>query len=630
MGRLADNPADSSAAVVVGRGKSGPKRRPAGATPAGAVGRPAASVRPALKAANGSTAARPAGPTTSAGPASAGQPVGLTVSEVLAAPCLAQARVLAGAAGLDRIVTRLNVMEVPDILPWVKPHELMLTTGYPLRDDPEALVRLVSELDERGLAALAIKLHRYIDDVPAELIAEADRRGFPVIEFPQGVGFDDVLNEVIGTLLNRQATLAARSEEVHRALVSVVLEGGGLDALAAELATILSGPVFVTTPDGRVVAHHGESTATRRALESPLFDWSGRFRVEARENELEHGCHCAVVPIVAGRVDHGRIVLFAGQAVTDADRYCLERAATVAALAVTKRLAVAAVEDKYRADFLRDLVTGRVTNLAEAVHHASGLGWDIDRPMIVAVAELDPGQTPSSLSGLELRPVQERFVSAWQTVLRARDPGAPVASFHAEVVVLLGAEQPRAAKNESRSRTGSQTATPSQGDLAPLLAELDRQVAGDRGGGRLSFSLGLSRVANGPVDLPRAYEQARTAVRIGRRLQGPGARSAFDQLGAYRLLALIPDGAELRGFVTDVLGELADDSADAADLRHTLETLLDTNGNVAESARRLHFHYNTLRYRIEKLERIVGPFTANPALRLDLSLALRVRHMSGA
>jgi len=164
---------------------------------------------------------------------------------------------------------------------------------------------------------------------------------------------------------------------------------------------------------------------------------------------------------------------------------------------------------------------------------------------------------------------------------------------------------------------------------AEQLAELDRQVAGDRGGGRLSFSLGLSRIIPGPAELPRAYEQARTAVRIGRRVQGPGARSTFDQLGAYRLLALIPDGAELRGFVTDVLGELAEDTAEAADLRHTLETLLDTNGNVAESARRLHFHYNTLRYRIEKLERMVGPFTTSPQLRLDLALALRVRHMTG-
>lgn len=533
--------------------------------------------------------------------------MGLTVSEVLAAPCLAEARVLAGADGLDRIVQRLNIMEVPDILPWVKPHELLLTTGYPLRDDPEALVQLVGALDDRGLAALAIKLHRYLDEVPPGLLEEAERRSFPVIEFPQGVGFDDVLNEVLGTLLNRQAALAARSEEVHRALVSIVLDGGDLAELAAELATILRGPVLVTTPDGRVVAQAGDHDSLARILGSPEFDRYGRFRVEAEPSARDD--HRAVVPIVAGRVDHGRIVTFSRTPVSEADVHCLERAATVAALAVTKGLAVAAVEDKYRADFLRDLLTGRADDVASAVAHATSLGWDVDRPIVVAVAELDPGQVPASVSGMELRPVQERFATAWQTVMRLRDPGAPVASFNAEVVVLLGAVP--------------------GGDLEKLVTELDRQVAGDRGGGRLSFSLGVSRLAADPGELPRAYEQARTAVRIGRRLQGPGARATFDQLGAYRLLALIPDSAELRGYVADVLGELAADTTEAADLRHTLEVLIDTNGNVAETARRLHFHYNTLRYRIEKLERLVGPFTRNAALRLDLSLALRVHQMRG-
>jgi purine catabolism regulator len=279
----------------------------------------------------------------------------------------------------------------------------------------------------------------------------------------------------------------------------------------------------------------------------------------------------------------------------------------VAALAVTKGLAVAAVEDKYRADFLRDLLTGRTEDVPAAVAHAASLGWDVDRPLVVAVAELDPGQVPASVSGLELRPVQERFVTAWQTVMRARDPGGPVASFNAEVVVLVGGVD-----NDG---------------LDKLLGELDRQVAGDRGGGRLSFSLGVSRLARSPSELPRAYEQARTAVRIGRRLQGPGARATFDQLGAYRLLALVPDSNELRDYVDDVLGELGRDTSEAADLRHTLEVLIDAGGNVAETARRLHFHYNTLRYRIEKLERLVGPFTTNAALRLDLSLALRVRQM---
>src|SRR5436305_15252633 len=85
-------------------------------------------------------------------------PYGLTVREVLAMGTLSGARVLAGGDGLDRIVQRLNVMEVPDILPWVKPHELLLTTGYPLRHDPGSLAGLAAALDQRGLAALAITL----------------------------------------------------------------------------------------------------------------------------------------------------------------------------------------------------------------------------------------------------------------------------------------------------------------------------------------------------------------------------------------------------------------------------------------------------------------------------------------
>src|SRR4051794_39264898 len=153
---------------------------------------------------------------------------GLTVAEILASPVLEGARVLAGEAGLTRRVERLNVMEVPDILPWVKPHELLLTTGYPLRETPERLAGLVADLDARGLAALGVKLGRYLDELPEEMLARAERLGFPVIAVPLRVAWDDVLEHVLGRLLDQQSSALARSEEVHRALVQIVLDGGGL------------------------------------------------------------------------------------------------------------------------------------------------------------------------------------------------------------------------------------------------------------------------------------------------------------------------------------------------------------------------------------------------------------------
>jgi purine catabolism regulator len=547
---------------------------------------------------------------------------GLTIDEVLRASSLRGACVLAGARGLGRVVQRLNVMEVPDILPWVKPHELLLTTGYPLRHDPEAWADLVGELDARGVVGLGIKLGRYLDELPPSVLQRADALGFPVLRLPDGVGFDDILNQVLTDVLHRQAAVLARSEEVHRALVQIVLGGGGLQEVTDELVGILGGAVAATTPDGRVLAVSGSPEAVDAAVRGQHFDESGRFRVERSRAgvvpdvaadlppDAAPGSFIAV-PVVAGPVHHGHLVAFSSDVLDEIDVHALERAATVAALVVTKALAVSAVESKYQGDFLRDLLSGRPGSSEQAVAHSASLGWDIDRPLVVVVAELDPlppsGAPPTVQS---VRPAQERFSSAWASVVRGRDAAAAVVGFAHEVVALLGAAGPAEAER--------------------VVGDVVSAVAGNGGGGRRSFSTGVSRPVTSPESLPAAYEQARKALHVGRQMQGPGAVAHFDGLGVFRLLSLIPDSAELRAFMTETLGDLADrEDADAVDLRHTLQVLLETNLNVAETARRLHFHYNTLRYRIAKLERALGPFTTDSTLRLNLLLALQVLQMRG-
>ena len=161
-------------------------------------------------------------------------------------------------------------------------------------------------------------------------------------------------------------------------------------------------------------------------------------------------------------------------------------------------------------------------------------------------------------------------------------------------------------------------------DHAHRRRDRPRSSAAIGGGGRRTFSTGVSRPIDSVADLPQAYEEALRRCTSGRQLHGDSALTHFDGLGVFRLLALIPDSADLRRFVDESLGELAaDDSPENADLRRTLSILIDTNLNVAETARQLFFHYNTLRYRIVKLEKMLGPFTSDPQLRLKLALALR-------
>ncbi|MGP4025169.1 PucR family transcriptional regulator [Actinomadura sp. 3N407] len=569
---------------------------------------------------------------------------GLSVGEVLGVSTLNGARLIAGRAGLERIVQRLNVMEVPDILSWVKPNELLLTTGYPLRNTPQSLGNLVADLDERGLAALAIKLGRYLDSLPAEMIAQADRRGFPLILLPNDVGFDDILNQVLTDILNRQAAVLARTEEVHRALVQIVLCGGGLQEVVDEVATLLEVAVVVLDGEQRVLAGAGpdEDVQAMRAFDA------GRHAACGRGGCGIIGAHGTgdhlVVPVMAGGFDHGRIVAFSPDGtLRGTDLGILERAATVAALVVTKQQAVAAVESKYRADFLRDILAGRAGDDDRVIAHCDGFGWDLDRPVMVVVAELDgrprgtggpvPATAPENDGkgrgkgadsdggtrggrGIEERSAQERLAAAWTTAVRRHDRGAAVASFAHEVVAIVGAD-------------GVDPAELTAGPVQAMVKEAS-SIFAEHLPVRRTFSTGISRTVSSPAALPEAYEQAVKAVRVGRQLNGAGARAHFDQLGVYRLLSLVSDPEELHAFVRETLGDLAaDDEPELVDLRRTLQVLLETNLNVAETARRLHFHYNTLRYRIGKLERMLGAFTEDAHLRLNLTLALHVLRMRG-
>ncbi|MGC0272680.1 PucR family transcriptional regulator [Pseudactinotalea sp. Z1739] len=531
---------------------------------------------------------------------------GITVAELVSLPALAGTRVLAGATGLDRRIERANVMEVPDITAWVKPRELLITTGYAIRETPQVLPSLIAEFDDRHLAGLAIKLGRYLDELPEAVIVEADRRGFPILALPD-ISFDEVLTAVFTEVLDRQSALLAGSERLHRELLHLVAAGGTLADVTNRLATLIDARIMVTTADGRVLTEAGAGSAE----DGLRREASGRVLVE----DLAYGYgagppHRIVVPVVAGRYDHGRLVATSAERpLRQVDVHAIERAAIVVALSLSKQRELSAVEGKYQGDFLRDVLMGRAGDRDQVLAHARGLGWDLERPFVVLVAEHDDPAPRFAGSGDRPQPPQDRFAAAWRSIVTAKDPAAAVVSLSSEVVALIGV--PAGAPTDAES----------------IARGFVAAVSGDGGGGRQSFCTGISRVVHDVADLRRGYEQARSAVRVGRWQHGPGALVEFDALGVQRLLSLVSDPAEIDSFITDVLADLAEDTPEAEDLRQTLDSLLAHNLNVAETARDLHFHYNTLRYRISKLERLVGPFTSDAHLRLDLAVALRAHRL---
>ena len=108
------------------------------------------------------------------------------------------------------------------------------------------------------------------------------------------------------------AEALARIDALHAALTQIVLEGGNLSRIAAEVAGVLDVGVLITTTDGREKAAALPESLRAAMDDADLFDLTGRFRVERADTAglpLGDG-EVRMLPVVAGIESTRRHILF--------------------------------------------------------------------------------------------------------------------------------------------------------------------------------------------------------------------------------------------------------------------------------------------------------------------------------
>ncbi len=159
--------------------------------------------------------------------------------------------------------------------------------------------------------------------------------------------------------------------------------------------------------------------------------------------------------VAAGGTDLARLVgVRRDGPVPEDDVHALERAATVAALLITREESITAVENKYQGDFLREVFAKRARDAAYVEEHAAAFGWTLGRPVVVVAAEIDPSDpAAATLPAHQRRRYQERFSAAWRQVTQGLDPGIPSVDFSSEVVVAAARRRGSGRAPRRRRRT---------------------------------------------------------------------------------------------------------------------------------------------------------------------------------
>ncbi|MFG6198434.1 PucR family transcriptional regulator [Nonomuraea sp. JJY05] len=189
----------------------------------------------------------------------------LTVAQAMTLPGM-RMRLLAGRAGLSRVVRWAHVSELADPVPWLRGGELVMTIGLGLPGDPAGRQAYVERLSGAGCAALAFALGEAVTAVPEEVLAAADLQGLPVLEIL--TSFIAVTEAVARWHADERVRGERRVVAAQEAMARAALLSGTSGILRA-LAEHTGGESLLLDPQGkpRAATPAGERPWHARALE---------------------------------------------------------------------------------------------------------------------------------------------------------------------------------------------------------------------------------------------------------------------------------------------------------------------------------------------------------------------------
>jgi purine catabolism regulator len=511
--------------------------------------------------------------------------MGISVSDCLGIGGLREAKVIAGQGGLDRMVTAVDLIDVPDAALWFRPGALVVSTLYVLKDNPKAQVKMLEDLVDAGCSGLVVfSPERYLDALDEGLVHRADQMDFPLLTMPD-MSYVDVIVPVLSAILDKKVADLEYSQMVHRQMTDIILRGDGYQQIVDALSEMLRYPVELLDAN-LVPASRSGDFPVPKAPPPPAGVISDVRRsghpcyyrpVEGDEAPKGH----LLFPVTAGGRFHGLFIVSGLEDTLD-PLYTvpLEAAGTAVSLEHMKDEAIRESERRAAQDLFDEILSGNVSG--PVLDRARALGVDLSGRRAVVVVEAVPSENG-----------------------RHRHPALSPAAPWERIDSIVRLECPQNASTLKRDRVIAFLKVNGASGVRPLAHRLEQRLAD--GLGPHAFAAGMSPVVFAEEQLCEAFQQAERALQIGLRLRGKGSVALYDDLQAFHVLERHVPREEREALYQGAFGPLLGrDAEDGGVLAETLEEYLLSGCRASATASRLYIHRNSLRYRLKKIESILG------------------------
>ncbi|PJM78569.1 PucR family transcriptional regulator [Bifidobacterium scaligerum] len=140
--------------------------------------------------------------------------------------------------------------------------------------------------------------------------------------------------------------------------------------------------------------------------------------------------------------------------------------------------------------------------------------------------------------------------------------------------------------------------------------------------------IGVGKVTRSARCIGKSYNQALKLERLQHLRGRVGEIALYDNSGIDKLLLAVSDRAILEDYYQDSIGPLVEyDRVNGTDLTETLRVYFQFSGSVKETAASMFVHRNTVSYKLNKIEDLLGVSLSDFRTREFLSVGLQVREV---
>lgn len=551
----------------------------------------------------------------------------LTLEQLLVQMHGRDMRCVAGFKGLQKEVIGFSILDTPEILKWLKGGEILVSAGYVMKNTPSLIKSIVGDLHRKGCVGLGIKLKRYFDEIPQEIIDRGNELDFPIFEIPYEIRFADLSKEIYMNIFRFNQTSIEQNNHIYQHLIKTVLSDASTEHMLYDISCSIENPLCLTDKQFKLLACE-MSKNNKRELDSFVTLEYGKeiFQIKTVEELLEQYRQNSFVASTVEYEKNGFCLTFQvfpthfnGQnegflVIPETVQPLLTEQYELLDI-ITPLIGIQLFKERSkdeakasRSSFINNVLLNMRATEEEIRYYCELEGMDY-RAYCVCVS--------LKVTDYPLLPYEKRktidaaILMALKNELGKTSFTYRILKYQDITSCFMFAEK-RNMKNE----------------LMNDIIELCQNIRKNLQSNNIFSEIGVSTVASGGKGIVQAFRQSVDMLNLGRKVDSGQQIHSYNKLQVYHMLQKNMTAEQMNIMYEETIKVLDDyDKTHQSDLLYSLERYIENKFNLSKTAEEIHVHRNTLINKMEKIKEVLGRDLDNSEEMLKIELGIRIKRI---